>query len=133
MGCHTWFYKPLNRPFREAQRLALEYMAKYPHSFNAQRKKNKRLIEKGGFGCMPIVWEYQPETIHIFDGKPYIADSLFDLWRCGYSDIECGSLGETLDFINAHRREIGTSFQPDWETKLINWWRDNPNGKISFG
>lgn len=60
------------------------------------------------------------------------SDTPHNLFRIGgYPNDKLLSLEQTMNFIERNKERI--SFTENWETKLKNFWSENPNGVIEFG
>ncbi len=154
MGCHTWFYKKVNRPIEEAREVYLKTKRRsfeawkdaianpyhrlreiYPEWDNAVYQKMAeltarqiRMVEKGLCNC--AVMRKQPGVNRFINSSFYVSDDSLphDLFRVGkYPEDLLFSLEETLAFIKKHKIEKVDMIG------LFRFWKEFPDGMISFG
>lgn len=151
MGCHTWFYRKIERTQEEAKENCLRGLRKYEelnisilkdrnysdesfmHS-DAVLKRKIRMVENNL--CQRAVWNHQDDEdmTEYIDGKGlYIEDTGYhDVFRkCGYPNTKLFSLEETLEYINNPENNC-TIF--DWTMDdLKDFWSKYPDAFIDFG
>lgn len=154
MGCHTWFYRKIERTQEEAKQSALNKLIRakdlnwkifldrnykgldWSHfsdeellHHNELCDRQIRMINKDL--CQRAVWNRQEdETLTLYvDGKGlFIEVEYHDLFRIGgYPEDKLFSLEETRNFIK--RNNIEDVY---WDL-LEKFWIEYPNGLIKFG
>lgn len=158
MGCHTWFYRKIERTQKEAKESCLEYLKysrnlgwkiyKNPNGYlgiNWQISKeeqlryihllNRQIRMVSNNYCQKAVWNHQndEDLVEYVDGKGlYIEAGFHDVFRkYGYPDDKLFSLKETLEYINNPLNNCVTN---DNTLKWLNeFWEKYPDGMIEFG
>ena len=159
MGCHTWFYRKIERTQEEAKQSCLIKLKrernlcwkiyKNPTSYlgidwNTTKNEQLEYISKYNRKIKAVannfykraVWNNQNDkeiTIYI-DGKGlFIEDTGFhDLFRKGgYPGDMLFSLEETINYINDAENDC--SVYPTTIQKLEEFWKKYPRGLIEFG
>jgi hypothetical protein len=158
MGCHTWFYRKINRTQDEARE---DCLVGYRKSLNLYKKILKdplyKRIEWGYTDeqltyyissleiqikdvenrlCEKEVWDEQSDedlTQYVDDKGLFIEDTGYhDLFRTHiYSSPNLFSLEETLNFINDPINECRVF--PSTFNLLEEFWTKYPDGMIDFG
>ena len=159
MGCHTWFYRKIERTQEEAKQSCLRNLKisrnlnwkiyKNPTSYygiNWETSKekqlnyinclNKQIRMVSNNLCSRAVWNKQNDTAltEYIEGKGlYIEDTGFhDVFRRhGYPDDKLFSLQETLDYIN--NPENNCIVYENTVERLEEFWNKYPEGMIMFG
>jgi len=158
MGCHTWFYRKIERTQEEAKQSCLRGLRKSEKlnlNILANRNYNgldwsdwteselikhdsylKRQIKmvKNNF-CQRAVWNHQNDgnLTEYIDGKGFYMEIGFhDTFRkYGYPEDRLFSLQETLDYINNPENDC-TIYENTIE-RLKEFWNKYPDGMIEFG
>ena len=159
MGCHTWFYRKIERTQEEAKENCLNGL-KEAKELNLNILKDRfyngidwsewsedtlrwddavlerkiRMVENNL--CQKAVWNYQSDedlTEFVEDKGLYIEDTGFhDVFRkYGYPDDKLFSLDETLEYLNNPKNEC--VFDENSIIRLKEFWKKFPNGMIEFG
>ena len=158
MGCHTWFYRKLERTQQQAKESCLEGLRREKSllkefivaiendiDWSQERKESLikaiavlerkiRVVEKNL--CQRAVWNNQSDnemTMYV-DGKGLFieCDDYRDLFRkYGYPDDMLFSLEETLEYINNPENYCFTN--KDTLIELKEFWEKHPDGMICFG
>jgi hypothetical protein len=159
MGCHTWFYRKIERTQEQAKQNCLKGLLKSEklnlsilndRNYNgidwsdwtddmllkhdASLKKQIRMV-KNNF-CQRAVWNHQNDKnlTEYIEGKGlYIEDTGFhDVFRkYGYPENKLFSLEETLDYIN--NTENNCTIYENTIERLKDFWKNYPDGFIEFG
>lgn len=159
MGCHTWFYRKIERTQEEAKQSCIEYL-KYARNlaWKIHRKPNGyfgidwnstkeeqlryvRLLNRqirmvSNNLCQKAVWNKQndEDLVEYFEGKGlYIEDTGFhDLFRkYDYPDDVLFSIKDTLDYIK--NKENDCTVYENTIERLNEFWSKYPDGAILFG
>lgn len=161
MGCHTWFYRKVERTQEEAKQRCLKKL-RYAEQLNLKILNDKhyngidwegyygytdeslikenavlqrqiRMVEKDL--CQRAVWDRQNDEVlkEYVDGKGFYLEAPFhDVFRRGgYPDDKLFSLEETLAYIN-NKENYCEIFDDTVET-LKQFWELYPDGMICFG
>ena len=159
MGCHTWFYRKIERTQEEAKQSCLQNLKrsrnlawkiyKNPTSYygiNWETTKeeqlyyikylNRQIRMVSNNLCSRAVWDRQndEDLTEYIEGKGlYIEDTGFhDVFRkYGYPDDKLFSLQETLNYINNPENACVT-YDKTFE-RLNEFWNKYPDGMIEFG
>lgn len=155
MGCHTWFYRKIERTQEEAKLSCLEALNKSRNlnweiyknrnykGFDWSHYKDDYLLKRNDILCRKIrmvennlcqraVWNHQNDeelTVYIEGRGLYIEDTGYhDLFRIhSYPEDILFSLEDSLDFIKKNDIKDYSSEQ------LFKFWNDYPNAIIKFG
>lgn len=159
MGCHTWFYRKIERSQEEAKQSCLSTLKrnrnlawkiyKRPQTYfgidwNTTKEKqlksikiyNRQIKAVSNNYYQRAVWNYQRDDnlTKYVDGKGlYIEDTGFhDTFRRGdYPDDKLFSLAETLEYIN--NPENKCQVYENTIERLEDFWSKYPDGMIEFG
>lgn len=159
MGCHTWFYRKIERAQEEAKQSCLSTLKrnrdlawkiyKRPQTFlgidwNTTKEEqlksikiyNRQIKAVSNNYCQRAVWNYQRDDnlTEYVDGKGlYIEDTGFHdtFRRGGYPDDKLFSLAETLKYIN--NPENKCQVYENTIESLEDFWSKYPDGMIKFG
>lgn len=159
MGCHTWFYRKIERTQEEAKQNCLQYLKhsrnlgwkiyKNPNGYAGidwQVSKeeqlryihllNRQIRMVSNNLCQKAVWNKQndKDLVEYFEGKGlYIEDTGFhDVFRkYGYPEDQLLSLEETLNYINNPLNEC--VIDDKTLDRLNEFWVKYPDGMIEFG
>ena len=153
MGCHTWFYKKVERTQEEAKQSCLKKLEELKQLYLTTTQEELdiynytqedlqqqlaiinrqiRMVEKNL--CQKAVWRHQEESIcHYIPEKGFfiLDENTHDVFRCfHYPNIKLFSYKDTIDFINnpANKCQLFDNTYADLEI----YWKENPNGLISF-
>jgi hypothetical protein len=159
MGCHTWFYRKIERTQEQAKQNCLKGLLKSEklnlsilndRNYNnidwsewtddmllehdAVLKRQIRMVENNF--CQRAVWNHQNDKnlTEYIEGKGlYIEDTGFhDVFRkYGYPENKLFSLEETLDYIN--NTENNCTVYENTIERLKDFWSNYPDGFIEFG
>ena len=159
MGCHTWFYRKIERTQKEAKESCLKELRKSEKlnlnilqdrnyngldwseweevdliKYDAILKRKIMMVENDL--CGKAVWNHQndKELTEFVEGKGlYIEDTGFhDLFiKYGYPDDRLFSLDETLDYLNDSKNKCVV--YEDSLSRIKDFWEKFPNGMIEFG
>ncbi len=158
MGCHTWFYKKVDRSMEEARTLWIKNQKETIDSFREMLsnpldecrvtyewnepflqnclnvyERQLRMVENGM--CNVAVMNKQPEhSIYIPNVGFFVTDNTMphDIFRkYGYPLDRLFSYQETIDYINNPKNEC--QIFETTNSKLISFWNLYPNGMIDFG
>lgn len=152
MGCHTWFYKKVDRTIEEAREKVIKQFNddiefwenaliqddyEVPYGFTREdvrnlikvRHRQIRIIEKGL--CDKAVYKRQPELSRFYLGNLYIeAEGYHDLFRIGgYPEDVLTSYEQCVKFIEG----AGCSTYELTYKRLKEFWNEHPDGIIEFG
>ena len=134
MGCHTWFLKKGTITLAEAKDKAWEYFINHEKECNPI----DFAFEKKNFDELSVWRQYYSFSC---DEVCYVEDAVFvssdelphDLFRttksCSYTYEKLRSLDQSLAFIKKHEIEITDTNL----SRLERFWKNNPDGLISFG
>lgn len=159
MGCHTWFYRKIERTQEQAKQNCLKGLLESEklnlsilndRNYNgfdwsewtddmllkhdAILKRQIRMVENNF--CRRAVWNHQNDKYltEYIEGKGlYIEDTGFhDVFRkYGYPENKLFSLKETLDYIN--NTENNCTIYENTIERLKHFWNNYPDGFIEFG
>ena len=161
MGCHTWFYKPLdiNQGLKDTMLKALDKFVKHmnntgfynrdpserygwenywtrfvdnPTGFNAEMKQIRKQILQGDINEYILEWFY-PKLTTEYGGKLYeVVDGFHDIFRVyDYPDDVLTSYKETVEYLKKKGYEVCMHY--DTLDNLRKFWKKYPNGIIKFG
>lgn len=160
MGCHTWFYKPMNVDIEEIkERIENNFIENldfykrvstgdidenllkaYPeltpkkgyHYYYNEEARYKKWIKKGKPVNQKYAWRALKLKERYINGMFYKDAGYHDCFRIGnYPDDELMSYDETIWFLNFHHDKI-TIYDNTYD-QINKFWRENPNGLIEFG
>lgn len=158
MGCHTWFYRKIERTQEEATSICLKKLKKERNlswkiiknpnylSMEWQSKDwqlkwikilNRQIKAVANGFYQRAVWNRQDDDnlTQYVDGKGlYIEDTGYhDVFRkYGYPEDKLFSLEETLEYINNPKNQC--VLIPDYSIEqLKQFWNEYPEGMICFG
>jgi len=159
MGCHTWFYRKIERTQEEAKQSCVKYLKnarnlawkihRKPNNYcgiewNTTKEEqlnqinclNRQIRMVSNNLCKKAVWNNQndEDLVKYFEDKGlYIEDTGFhDVFRkYGYPDDVLFSIKETLDYIQ--NKENDCTVYENTIERLNEFWSKYPNGAISFG
>ena len=158
MGCHTWFYRKIERTQEEAKQSCLRLLRKSEklnlnilanRNYNgldwsnwteselikhdSYLKRQIRMVDNNF--CQRAVWNHQDDEnlTEYIDGKGFYMETDFhDTFRkYGYPEDRLFSLQETLDYIN--NPENNCTIYENTIEKLEEFWNKYPDGMIEFG
>ena len=158
MGCHTWFYRKIERTQEEAKQSCLRGLRKSEklnlnilanRNYNgldwsdwteselikcdSYLKRQIRMVENNF--CQRAVWNHQNDEnlTEYIDGKGFYMETGFhDIFRkYGYPEDKLFSLQETLNYIN--NPENGCTVYEHTIERLKEFWNKYPDGMIDFG
>lgn len=160
MGCHTWFYRKIERTQEEARESCLKKL-RYEEELNlnilqdrdykginwnnwsddmllkrdAIIKRHIKMVENNA--NLKAIWYHQYESLTILtdyvEGKGlYFETEYHDTFRrYNYSDDKLFSLEETIAYIRNPTNEC--EFNDNTFTRLKEFWNKYPDGMIQFG
>lgn len=159
MGCHTWFYRKIERTQEEAKQSCINYLKharnlgwkiyKNPKGYAGIDWKvnkteqlryiyllNRQIRMVSNNLCQKAIWNYQndEDLVEYFEGRGlYIEDTGFhDVFRkYGYPNDVLFSLEETLKYIDDVKNDC--VLRENSKERLYEFWSKFPNGAISFG
>ena len=159
MGCHTWFYRKIERTQKEAKQSCLKkliydeklninilenrsfngidwsnYTEEELIKFDTILKRKIRMVKNNL--CQKTVWNNQNDkelTVYVEGKGLFIEDTGFhDVFRkYGYPDDKLFSLKESLDYINNTNNDC--VIYEDTVQRLTEFWNKFKNGMIEFG
>lgn len=158
MGCHTWFYRKIERTqeeakqsclrgLRKSEKLNLNILANRNYKglnwsnwteselikHDSYLKRQIRMVDNNF--CKRAVWNHQDDEnlTEYIDGKGFYMETDFhDTFRkYGYPENRLFSLQETLDYINNPKNDC-TIYENTIEI-LEEFWNKYPDGMIEFG
>lgn len=161
MGCHTWFYKKVERSYEEAKniwmehqkgwierateicnnpddecRLAYDWSQDTCNSFLAVAKRQLQIVEKGL--CRVAVMNHQPSDddgrlYEFVDGNLYCTHKTLphNIFRIGKYPED--KLFDFYDTIRFCRVKNNIDLSHEQVGKLRKFWDDYPDGMIRFG
>lgn len=158
MGCHTWFYRKIERTqeeakqsclrgLRKSEKLNLNILANRNYNgldwsdwteselikHDSYLKRQIRMVDNNF--CKRAVWNHQDDEnlTEYIDGKGFYMETDFhDTFRkYGYPENRLFSLQETLDYINNPKNDC-TIYENTIEI-LEEFWNKYPDGMIEFG
>jgi len=162
MGCHTWFYKKIDRSVEEARKIAINTLYKYiklceniiadknyndrdwndfdKHgNTNDDVRKQEILISERKIRiiekglCNVAVYNMEQESNVLIEDNFYIESDFHDIFRkSGYPDITLYSLDETLSYIEDPNNNCYYEGEPAIKA-LKEFWSEHPDGIIQFG
>ena len=158
MGCHTWFYRKIERTqeeakqnclrgLRKSEKLNLNILANRNYNgldwsdwteselikHDSCLKRQIRMVDNNF--CQRAVWNHQDDEnlTEYVDGKGFYMETGFhDIFRkYGYPEDKLFSLQETLNYINNPENACVT-YDKTFE-RLNEFWNKYPDGMIEFG
>lgn len=163
MGCHTWFYRRIDRTIEEARelflteykkslksweellnnpadecRVAYGWTQEYCDHYFEVLKRQIRMVEKGL--CNVAVMNKQLDHCIYIPGRGlFITDvsMTHNIFRIGgYPEDMLFSFEETIEFIEKNKEAISNyrgPLQEDTIDRLKKFWEQYPDGMIDFG
>ena len=135
-----WLNNPTSEEYLEVVEDYPEYTLEYMVKELAIYKRKRRIVEKGLCKEAVLRSYFDPTfktTFKYIKGKGHFQSlDWCDIFRIGnYPEDRLFSLEETLDFIKRNEDKIYdyNNNKTTWLFKLEQFWKDYPDGMVSFG
>lgn len=138
MGCHVWFYVPIEVTASDLKRLALEELKMFLDGESESKSDTlfvKRWIrriksDRPIWRCAVYLFQ---SRVKLINNKHYIINMEYlDLFRVdNYPNIRLNSMDETLAFIDNNKQNLGIC-KENFMEKVKEFWDKCPDGFIKI-